>query len=497
MKKLRGQIFDLLGKVNNLEEAKNAFDLHSTETTELDSEMLIIGVCVQESGSVKVVRPIISADDFSDLSCRKVFALMCEMDDDDKPIDLVTLGSELKKDKELVNVIIEASSRVTSGANLKMYAGLVKMASVVRSVNSTCLNAVGKIRAGDYDIFDIADSLISDITGMVSSAQQSGTKIVDSYDKLAELAKKRHDSGDEMLGEPLFGLDKMDRMLAGIEEHDCIVIGGDGKMGKSSLGTCVVSASIELGRSMYCWSGEMSDEKRVARLVAKETGIPYKKILLGQFYGDPDALQKFGEMRGVLDAAKIFLDFGEMSIPDMRRVIYHHYYEYNTKLFSFDRVGLFSEVINNQVAAYAFRTQVLTVGRMLANTLPIKLVFYSQLLGSLAASPGRRPLPHHFYGGSAVPANCTKSLLLYRPEHYEMALFPAASKKYEGELTQGKAELMVAHNNTGKTGSCLINFHGAHGYFSEPGAHEAPAEDVFGPDVDPWKKENLDFLDNE
>jgi replicative DNA helicase len=143
-----------------------------------------------------------------------------------------------------------------------------------------------------------------------------------------------------------------------------------------------------------------------------------------------------------------------------------------------DRIGLFEEVRNANDGGHNARRKVGAFLRDTANDLGITIIVFNQTNTDARRNQGMRPTKDNVYGGIGGGANCTKMVLIYRPETDDFDEFPYGPfKKRE---CKGKAELIVAYNTHGDTGSILVDFISDNQTFKEYSGDEWEDDDDVG-----------------
>ncbi|HYK08798.1 MAG TPA: DnaB-like helicase N-terminal domain-containing protein, partial [Candidatus Eisenbacteria bacterium] len=102
----------------------------------LDAENSVLGAILIDKDAINVASEILVSGDFYNSQNGMIFDAMLALYEKRNPIDVVTLSSELKKQKNADNVassyITELVNSVPTAANVEQYARLIKDASIKR-----------------------------------------------------------------------------------------------------------------------------------------------------------------------------------------------------------------------------------------------------------------------------------------------------------------------------------------------------------------------------
>ncbi|KKU17863.1 MAG: Replicative DNA helicase [Candidatus Pacebacteria bacterium GW2011_GWA1_46_10] len=240
-----------------------------------------------------------------------------------EPIDVVTLTAQLKKNKLLAKAggaaeLTKLSNLLSTAANVTAYAQLVRehfikrtLISLASEVSDLALDAGGNVK----DILDLAEQRVFSISQIQSDRSFILLKdtLVESFDRIDELQK----SGGELRGVPT-GFQDLDRLLAGLQRSNLIILASRPGMGKTALSLNMAqNAAVLAKKKIGFFSLEMSREELVDRLLVAQADIDAWKLKTGRL--DQQDFLKLSDAMGVLAEAQIFIDDTPgMSIYEMR-----------------------------------------------------------------------------------------------------------------------------------------------------------------------------------
>ena len=105
----------------------------------IEAEQSVIGSMIMDREAITVASEIISGDDFYNRQYGVVFDTMVELNDEGRPVDLVTLQDRLKEkdvppEVSSLEFIRDLITAVPTSANIKYYAGIVAEKSTLRKL---------------------------------------------------------------------------------------------------------------------------------------------------------------------------------------------------------------------------------------------------------------------------------------------------------------------------------------------------------------------------
>jgi replicative DNA helicase len=247
----------------------------STQPQNLDVEASLLGSLLIDSDAFIKIGDMIKADDFFDAQHNKIFAAMQVLHDKRSPIDILTLSEQLKNSGHLdavggASYLTELTNFVPTAAHLEQYALIVAEKSIRRRLISASqdIATIGfdenkslqeLIEEAETRLFEVSQRHVrQDVTSLESILGES-------FDRLDDL----HRNKGGIRGIPT-GLRDLDKLLAGLQRSDLIVIAGRPSMGKTAIMLNMaldIATKAKQGSVLY-FSLEMSKEQLVDRLLA-------------------------------------------------------------------------------------------------------------------------------------------------------------------------------------------------------------------------------------
>ncbi|MBB2157217.1 replicative DNA helicase [Gluconacetobacter diazotrophicus] len=374
------------------------------------------------------------------------------------------------------------------------YAQAVREAWLMRSIFDVCVEA-GDLcsRPGQKSAEDIRDYVE---TGLLRIAQGCGesqpvTQIGAAIGKAIENARqaaKRHDG----LAGVTWGYRALDRMTGGLHRSDLTILGARPAMGKTALGLGIATRSAAAGNSVLLWSGEMRAEQLGARAGAAWAGLSTLSVFTGRRYDLPEHVDtrqreeladyqwrdlEAGERAAA--ALPLFIDDRPgITVAQLRaRARRMKRQKRGLDLIVADYVGL----IRSSQATRGFglreaMTEISADLKNLAAELEIPVLALAQLTRDSAKRDDKRPELTDLRESGSLEQDAATVLFLNR-DHYYLAKATAGGdiprRERETEEawrarrddmivrtkeSKGKADVYVAKNRHGATGTCRLQF---------------------------------------
>jgi replicative DNA helicase len=166
------------------------------------------------------------------------------------------------------------------------------------------------IRTNSYnknnDVFNIIDYVQATCQKMYVFENSSVTTINESIDGVFEVIDKNRQSKQSLIGTGT-GISKFDEFSGGLQSSDLIVIAGETSQGKTSLAlTMAKNAAMNFNAKVVFYSLEMSKIQLTARLMAQETEVNSKRILVYPL--NDETVKRISEKTWKLAGSSIYFD---------------------------------------------------------------------------------------------------------------------------------------------------------------------------------------------
>lgn len=398
-----------------------------TPPQSLDIEASLLGSLLIDSDAFIKIADQIQPIDFFDEKHRLIFAAMRTLHDKRSPIDILTLSEQLKNESRLdliggASFLTELTNTVPTASHLEQYAEIVAEKAIRRRLISASEDIAivsfdenkslqELIEEAETRLFDVSQKHVrQDITSLESI-------LGDSFDRLDDL----HRNKGGIRGIPT-GLKDFDKLLAGLQRSDLIVLAARPSMGKTALMLNIalnIATKAKQG-SVLIFSLEMSKEQLVDRLLAAEAGVDAWKLRTGDGLTDQD-FERLSAGMGQLAEAPIFIDdTSGITVSDLRTKARRLHHQHPLAAIMVDYLQLMSG--GSRFASIANRVQEISeISRslkILARELNVPVVALSQLSRSVESRTPKIPQLADLRESGAIEQDADIVAFLYREEWY-------------------------------------------------------------------------------
>jgi len=262
--------------------------------------------------------------------------------------------------------------------------------------------------------------------------------------------------GGQLTGVPTEFRD-FDEMTGGLQPGELIVIAARPSMGKTALALNIArNAAIDHGKKVAIFSLEMTKRALALRLLASEASIDFSGFRKG--FGRPEDLRKLTQAGGKLADANIWIDdSGLITILEIKAKCRRLASERGLDMVMVDYLQLAHGDSKNQRKDLEI-AEISHGLKALAKELDIPVIALSQLnRGPEQRDPDkRRPNMGDLRESGAIEQDADVIAFIYRDEVYNPT-----------EENHGIAELIIAKQRNGPTGTVKLQFSARYAHFHD------------------------------
>ncbi len=425
---------------------------------DLEAEIAVLGSMLLDPEAAGRVVSILKPTHFYRGPHADVFAVLTELYDANRAIDIVLLREDLQKRGILEKVggagfLSRILASVPTAANAEHYARIVKENGLRRAV----ITAANEIEKQAYegaldggDLVDFAETQFFEMDGRSSGGE--ATHIRDVLTETFQKIDAMQGQEGRITGVPT-GFYDLDDMTSGLQPGELIVVAGRPSMGKTTFCLNVVehAATME-GKAVAIFSLEMSKHSLVQNMLCSRARVDAHKLRRG-FLADED-WSKISQAVGKLSESKILIDDTPGLSPLLLRAKARRLKaQYDIAMIVIDYLQLM-EVPNMGKGDPSRQAEISFISRSikgLARELSIPIIALSQLNRGVDSREDHRPRMSDLRESGAIEQDADVVMFLYRPEYYEM------DPDRKAELA-GQAEVIVGKQRNGPTGIVQLAF---------------------------------------
>ncbi len=434
------------------------------------TERVILGSMLSDPVAVVDATAKLGVDDYSLDSHRRIYAAMLELSELGHAIDFVTVAEVLIRRKELEAVggrayLMSLTEGLPRHLAIENYVQVVKDKSILRQLMQVC--ELGLNRAADQSETSL------DVLGAVESRllEISENAIKRGFSDIGQIVGESFGSIDQLYeqGREITGLEthytEFDRMTSGLQKADLMIIAARPSMGKTAWAINIAqNAAVRDGKVVAVFSLEMSKESLLRRLLASEALVNSRKIQTG-FLPREDK-QKLINALDRLMGSKMFIDDTPgITLTEMRAKVRRlRQQEGSLDLILIDYLQLMTmasagpggrrpENRNQEVSAISRGL------KALAKEMNVPVVALSQLSrGSEQRQGDKKPLLSDLRESGSIEQDADVVCFIHREEYYDR----------ENEDIKGQAEIIIAKQRNGPTGSIKLAYLADYTRFENP-----------------------------
>jgi replicative DNA helicase len=254
----------------------------------LDAERSALGGVLVKPSAFDEMATTITGDDFLLPAHRAIFEAMLALDRRSEPIDVVSLGDELKNRGDLGRLengpayLIELANAVPTAENIAHYTRLVREKATLRRLIASCAEIQSRAYGefGDYEQFlDESENLIFQVAQ--KNRRDNAQPIGEVMGEVLEAIDARARESKSVTGVPT-GFTKLDEITAGFQPENLIIVAARPGVGKTSW-ALNVATNAALGHKIpvFVFSLEMSKTELIERMLAAEARIDSNRMRRG------------------------------------------------------------------------------------------------------------------------------------------------------------------------------------------------------------------------
>ncbi|WP_139990870.1 MULTISPECIES: replicative DNA helicase [Paenibacillus] len=390
----------------------------------LEAEQAVIGAILLQAEALITAMERVRSEDFYSGPHRQIYEAMVEIAENNQPVDLVTLTAHLQDQHLLeeiggVSYLAKLANSVPTAANVDYYAQIVEEKSMLRRLIRTATNIVSDGYANSEDVGVLLGDAEKKILEI--SNRRSGSGFISIRDVLMEVFEKveqlYQDKGGTT-GIPS-GFTDLDRMTAGFQRSDLIIVAARPSVGKTAFALNVAqNVGVRARETVAIFSLEMSAAQLVQRMICAEANVDAQRMRTGHLEGDD--WEKLTMAIGSLSEAQIFIDDTPgITVAEIRAKCRRLKKEKGLGMIMIDYLQLIS---GRGKAGENRQQEVSEISRTLkqiARELEVPVIALSQLSRGVEQRQDKRPMMSDLRESGSIEQDADIVSFLYRDDYYD------------------------------------------------------------------------------
>ena len=435
-----------------------------------DAEQAVLAGVLLDANMWDRVTGRVSAPDFYNRAHQLIYKAMESVAGrKQEALDVVTVANALREAGELDNCggtayLASLADAYGSAQNVAAYADIVREASILRAL----LKSSGEIAQSVYQpegrsaaqLLDSAEQRVFDIKNQYQQHEEGKdglhpikNVLTDTIEYLQEVNQR----GSDVIGIPT-GFKDLDKMTAGMQAGDLIIIAGRPSMGKTTFAMNIAEAvAIGAKQPVAVFSLEMPARALVLRMMSSLGNIDQSQLRKGDIKGN-DTRGKLALAVSQLQNAPLYIDDGSnLTITELRARVRRLKSEVGALgLVLVDYLQLMQLPDSRDDNRASLIGEISRGLKLLAKEMEVPVIALSQLSRQVEHRPNKRPIMSDIRESGAIEQDADVIMFVYRDEVYN----PDSPEK-------GTAEIVIGKQRNGPIGTVKLSFLGQYLKFGD------------------------------
>lgn len=427
----------------------------------VEAEQSLIGGLMLNKAAWDKVADVVTANDFYRNDHQLIFSAIADLVEHGNPCDVITVSEFLDNRSELskaggLEYLAALANETPGAANARAYANIVRERSMLRELinagNEIAGNAFSTDGRPASELVDEAERRVFEIAEKGARGQSGFRSLKQILPETVDRIDLLHQSDGDITGIST-GFNEFDKLTAGLQGGDLVIVAGRPSMGKTTLAVNIAeNAAIGSKVPTAIYSMEMPAQQLAFRMISSLGRVDMKHLRTGQF---PDEdWSRINTAVQLMSDAPIFIDdTAGLSPTEIRARARRLQREHGLGLIVVDYLQLMAVPGNTENRA----TEISEISRSLkalARELNLPVIVLSQLNRSVEQRTDKRPVMSDLRESGAIEQDADLIVFIYREEVYN----PDTPKK-------GLADISVAKQRNGPIGDFLLTFVGKYTKF--------------------------------
>jgi replicative DNA helicase len=428
----------------------------------LEAEQSFLGCLLIDKDSIIKAADIVSETDFYKDSHTIIYGAMKELYQRQEPIDILSLSNRLEEIDKLEAIggrtyLAQLSNAVATASHVIHYAHIIHRKATLRRLQKAASEITELSFQEEEDIEKILDEAEQKL---FSVSQKFQKQVFLPIDRLLTEAFERIDELHKQSGKLrglATGYNDLDKLLAGLQKSDLVILASRPSVGKTSLALDIArQASLKDKVPVGIFSLEMSKEQLVDRMLCAQANVSLWRMRTGSLSDreEDNDFARIGEAMGQLSESSIYIDdYAISTVMDIRTKARRLQIEKGLGLLIVDYLQLMEgrgRYGDNRVQEISEITRGL---KGIARELDVPVLALSQLSRAVEQTKPAIPKLAHLRESGSIEQDADVVMFIYRK---------AADRGYNREelpeAERNLAEIHIAKHRNGPTGKVELFF---------------------------------------
>ena len=436
-----------------------------------DAEQAVLAGVLLDANMWDKVTGRVSAPDFYNRAHQLIYKAMESVAGrKQEALDVVTVANALREAGELDNCggtayLASLADAYGSAQNVAAYADIVREASILRAL----LKSSGEIAQSVYQpegrsaaqLLDSAEQRVFDIKNQYKQHEEGKNGLHPIKNVLTDTIKylqEVNQRGSDVIGIPT-GFKDLDKMTAGMQAGDLIIIAGRPSMGKTTFAMNIAEAvAIGAKQPVAVFSLEMPARALVLRMMSSLGSIDQSQLRNGDIKGN-DTRGKLALAVRLLQNAPLYIDDGSnLTITELRARVRRLKSEVGALgLVLVDYLQLMQLPDSRDDNRASLIGEISRGLKLLAKEMEVPVIALSQLSRQVEHRPNKRPIMSDIRESGAIEQDADVIMFVYRDEVYNP----------DSQDSKGTAEIIIGKQRNGPIGTVKLSFLGQYLKFGD------------------------------
>ena len=413
----------------------------------IEAEQAVLGAMLMDQEAVVKAAEILNPQDFYARQYGVLFEAMVELNNEGKPVDLITLQNRLKEkdvppEISSLEFIKDIIGSVETSVNAEQHAKIIADKALLRKIIKANEEIANTCYAGKESVDTILESTEKQIFDLVQSRGSSdfvpiNQIVINALERIEASAKTK----GNVTGHATGFLD-LDYKTAGMQPSDLVLIAARPSMGKTAFVLNIAEyMAFHDHKCVAIFSLEMSKEQLVNRLFSLESRVDAQQLRTGELK-DSD-WEKLVESAGVIGSSKLIIDdTASISITEMRSKCRKFKLEHGLDVVIIDYLQLMTGSGKRQEGRQQEVSEISRSLKAMARELQVPVLALSQLSRAVEQRPDKRPMLSDLRESGAIEQDADVVMFIYRDDYYN-----------KDSERKGIAEIIIAKLRNGPIGT--------------------------------------------